>query len=390
MARLGGEVSAETLEAYRRAGAGVYDLLALAEARRSELAGADSEVVDDATRCLLLCTWNAFALQTVGDAFLDADYAANRRTVGFVPPITKEQAMRFYGEVEAWMRRSQAAHASGHDALDVAVPAELPAFAEVDPCPVEHLQAMLSATGALREHAETATLDAERLPGASPDQMAELRALLASAANAADYARGLYGGGRAGQEVHERVEASLQEALGLFYLAGQLAAMPDLVGRQPLPASVTGAGARLPGPGEPGFDPWVLTDPRSRDAWGRDPKARAAIDALWKFDPDARATLDLQAEVGEAMRRGYVVYATDRDGRRRGHYYCCPWPPIYATSRPVMIGGRRLRAGEEFTLEVSAEECTEGGPFKRELLVTSFGPTDRVDYCDPRDGGHDD
>lgn len=100
------------------------------------------------------------------------------------------------------------------------------------------------------------------------------------------------------QELHERIEQSVKEALGAYYLAGQLAAMPEFVGRRPVPVSVTGAGRRL--------------------------------------------------------------------------------------------AGRRLRAGQQLTLDVSAEEMAAGEPFKRELLLGNFNPTDRIDYCDPRAGGHED
>lgn len=271
VSRLSGEVSAETLDAYRRAGLGVYDLLAGAEAERSALAGTSAGDVRDATRCFLLCTWNAFALQTLGDAFVDADYEADPRTVGFVPPITKEQALGFYGEVEAWLGRGEQARVDPDVSLPLALPAELPAFVEVEPCPSEHLQAMLAAARTLGEHAETAIFDAERLPGAGARELAELRALLASAANAAGYATRLYGDGDVSQELHERIEQSVKEALGAYYLAGQLAAMPELVGRRPVPVSVTGAGRRLAGPGEPGFDPWCLTDPHTPSAGSATP-----------------------------------------------------------------------------------------------------------------------
>ncbi len=56
----------------------------------------------------------------------------------------------------------------------------------------------------------------------------------------------------------------------------------------------------------------------------------------------------------------------------------------------MTIGGRRLPSGQQFTADVSAEELAEGGAFKRELLLGSFTPTDRIDYCDPAGGGHDD
>lgn len=38
---------------------------------------------------------------------------------------------------------------------------------------------------------------------------------------------------------------------------------------------------------------------------------------------------------------------------------------------------------EQFTFDVSAEEMTEGGAFKREVMTGSFQPTNDVDYCDP-------
>lgn len=389
LARLNGEVSAETLDAYHRAGLGVYDLLSAAEAKRAEFAGGAGSEVDTATRCFLLCTWNAFALQTLGDAFVDADYAANSRTVGFVPPITKEQALNFYGEVESWMGHGHEAQANPHCRLPLALPAELPAFAEIEPCPSEHLEAMLGAADRLRAHAETAIVDAERLPGASEEQLSQLRGLLASATNAAGYARRLYGDGDVGQELHERIESSVKEALGSYYLAGQFAAMPELVGHRATPVSVTGAGQRLPGPGEPGFDPWCLTDPHSREQWQRDAQARRAVDTLWASDPAPRATLDLQSEVDAALGAGYVTYAADPRGRRLGNYFCCPWSAVYQTARPVTIGGQRLRSGQQFAVDVSAEEMAEGGAFKRELLLGNFSPTDRVDYCDPSEGGHD-
>ena len=58
--------------------------------------------------------------------------------------------------------------------------------------------------------------------------------------------------------------------------------------------------------------------------------------------------------------------------------------------RPVTIGGKRLRSLQQFTYDVSAEEMLSGGAFKREILIGVFQSTDKVDYCDPQSGGHDD
>src|SRR5260370_34027040 len=50
----------------------------------------------------LLCTWNAFALQTLGDELVEADYQADPRTAGFLPPVTAEQpAAQFRDDVTA-------------------------------------------------------------------------------------------------------------------------------------------------------------------------------------------------------------------------------------------------------------------------------------------------
>ncbi len=80
---------------------------------------------------------------------------------------------------------------------------------------------------------------------------------------------------------------------------------------------------------------------------------------------------------------GDIGYAIDRGGRRIGHCYCCPWSPIYLVKRPPFLGGRHLRPMEQFTLDVSAEEISEGGDFKRDVLVANFHPTDEVNYCNP-------
>ncbi|MHB1568379.1 MAG: hypothetical protein ACYCXW_00015 [Solirubrobacteraceae bacterium] len=152
--------------------------------------------------------------------------------------------------------------------------------------------------------------------------------------------------------------------------------MPDLIDHAPEPR-------RLPAPGEPGFDPWCLTDPESRRQWQRDPQARRAIELLWRSDPNPQRMVAIQAQIDELRDAGELQYASSR-GRRLGHYYCCPWSPIYQASRSVAIAGRRLATGEQFTFDVSAEELLEGGEFKRELVVGDFSPTGEVDCCDPR------
>jgi hypothetical protein len=83
-ASLAKERDAVVLEALRAAGKVAYDELMAADRAREQLA-ADSMSLWDAppaTGSLLLAAWNAYMLQTLGEQFLDADYAARPGTVG--------------------------------------------------------------------------------------------------------------------------------------------------------------------------------------------------------------------------------------------------------------------------------------------------------------------
>lgn len=389
-AKLAGEVGSGSLDAYRSAGAAAYGLLVDAEQLRQQLQteGRDGFSADPATKAFLVCAWNAFALQTLGDEFVEADYRADPNTVGFVPPVTAEQALAFYDEVEHWLVRAGQAKADPAYRLDLHVPAELPSWAVAEPCPHEHLMAMLAACRKLVEHAELAVADLKR---ADPEEHAPLLARVEAELSAvkanAEYAEQLHAQlhqNRANRELHERIERSIKDALERAYLLGQLAAMPELIDAGGETLGLTPE--RLPLPDEPGFDPWCLTDPDTRLGWQRDPQARQAIETLWDYDPDPARTLAIEAEIEAALEAGAVAYGTDARGRRLGNFYCCPWSAIYVVRRPVRIAGRRLRPMQQFAFDVSAEEIAEGGQFKRELLLGNFQPTSEIDYCNPRSG----
>lgn len=395
-AALQGEQSAETLESYRRAGRIAYQLIEDAERDREALAvsGTSPWTADPATQARFLCAWNAFALQALGDAFLDADYRLQPMTAGYVPAVTSEQLLAFYGQVQEWTSRARQAAASPTYVLDVEVPAALPPWVQAEPCPLSHLEGMLAATREFHAHVQTAS--SAVLGQARPEDqpsVEKLRALLASAESSAEYAEALVGR-QMPQRLHEELERYAKASIEQHYALGQLLAMPSLAAGydpksagRPVPRP---GGTRLPAPGEPGFDEWCLTDAASRSRWKRDPQAQEAIEALWRNDPDPRATLDIQRQIEAALDRGDIAYATGRNGARLGNYYCCPWSPIYSVRRPVRIGEVSLRPMQQFTFDASAEEALEGGDFRREILVGVFNPTAAVDYCNPLAGGHSD
>ena len=397
-AALSGEVSSDTLEAYRRASLAVYDALERCQAHRTNAKEQwqNAWTLPPATQAEILCTWNAFVLQTLGDRLLDADYQNNPDTKGFVLPVTADQILRFYGQVEEWLNRAQQAHYNPDYKLDVAVPVELPAWSDVEPCPNVHLFGMMEALHAVRDHTEAALIFLNSSPPHNKEQEKScnaLRQLHAAAQTKARYADEMMGMDPS-REVHERVKEHVKEAIEQYYLLGQLLAMPDLAAKSiALPNPVDEAkNARRerkarprvrPLPGESGFDIWCLTDPHSLPRWKMDKQARKAIKRLWELDPDPCHTLEIKDEIDTALGCGDIDYARDKWGQKLGHFYRAPWSPVYFARRPVTIGGFRLRALEQFIFNVSCDGVHLGAEFTREIMVGNFQPTARFDYGDP-------
>ncbi|MEU0566831.1 hypothetical protein ABZ297_15765 [Nonomuraea sp. NPDC005983] len=392
-----GEVRSDELEAYRRAGGIVYTELEHAEALRLRLAqeGVNLWHGPRSASGQLLCTWNAFVLQTIGEQLLDADYAADPRTTGYVPTVTSRQVAACFDQVEGWVSRArQAAGNPGYLVEEeLQLPADLPEWAEADPCPLPHLHGMLAASRAIRQHAEVAFGIFEQTVADAYEHRGDLqrlRQLAAEAATAADYAEGLLKA-HPQPRLHEAIEGRLQRALELYYHLGQLIAMPKRI------AGYRGSAAPAPAPATydsltvnaRDFDPWCLTDPQRRDFWKADPRAWQSIKEMWEYDPDPAATLRIQAEINAAFREGFIRYAVNAALEPLGSYHCCPFPAIYMVRRPVVIGGKQLRPAQQFTFEASAEDVPTGGQFRREIIVANFQPTNKVDYCDP-DGLHGD
>jgi hypothetical protein len=387
VARLQGEVPATTLEAYRRASLQVFELMDQAEARRSGCAaeGLDAWTVPAATRAGLLCAWNAFVLQTLGNDILDADYAAEPATVGFVPPVTADQVLTFYSQVEGWVNRAQQAHANPDYTLDVAVPAELPPWSQVEPCPTTHMRGIVRAMGTVADHVSAAM---SFLPQAPPDdaqqkaQLNRIRQRFAAAQAKARYAMDLHGAVPS-RELHERVDPHARAAIELFYELGQLIADPTLAmglgPTHPARSLTTSGGVPQRGvlPGDPRFDPWCLTDPDARAVLLHDKQAKRALRKMWELDPDPAKTLALYDEIRAAFERGDVAYAATSKGRV-GHFHCCPWTSVLVARRNVTLAGTALRTMQQFVYDVGAVNRAE--TFRRRIVVGTFQQTEQVEY----------
>ncbi|GAA5532669.1 hypothetical protein [Deinococcus aluminii] len=391
-ASLRGERDAETLYAYRRAGAQIHPLLDAAERRRFDLmvSGQSPFAVPRHVGLELACAWNAFALQTLGDKMLEADEAADPTTAGFVPPVTFDQVQGYYSGVQRWLgHASQAAHDPAFDLPPGTLPARLPEWSPVEPCPRPHLEAMMAALEAMRLHAEAAMHGLEQAtPEADAPRLARLRGQVAEALSQAGYVSGMYTPG-ASLALHEQIEEQAKRATESLYRVGQLISYPALLtepGRASTPPGREpphqGTFARTPLPGEPGFDPWAMTDPGNVAALRRNPDARRVIEEMWALDPDPAASAALWDDVRRALQTGGAVPARHPDGQFVGFYFCTPYCTIYEARRPLVIGDTPVPKGQRFTLECAAEGVRIGYPFKREVVVGSFR-TATIDYCDP-------
>jgi hypothetical protein len=356
-------------------------------ARAAQLAtGLDPWRAPRSTQLRFVATWNAFALQTLGSTLLDVDTAADPATAGYLPPATYRQCWAWLTGVAGWLSIGRQADADpdGGIGAQLALPAALPPWERVEPCPPAHLTAFSAAMPVLREHAELAVFALEN-SGVPADRLAEfglLRRLCADAAAAADYAAGLHTRIR-DQRLHELIESRLQHAVGLWYHVGQLAVMPTLLtGYQPPALDPRPEPDQLPGGAR--FDPWCLTDPATRQEWQNDPRAGQAIQALWAADPNPVATLALHAQIERAREAGAIAYLPTGTGG--SCYFCCPWSPLYQVNRPITLAGRHLSVAQQFALDISAEQLAEGGPFVRRIVTGPFQPTDHIDYCNPSDG----
>ena len=372
VAHLHGEVAATTLEAFRRGGGSVWDLQPVLEQRRLEamVAGSDWWSMPAATEAASLCGWNAAALQLLGDELLDADEATSGRDRSFVEPTTAEQIFAFYGQVAGWLSRAQQALHNPDYELDVAVPAVLP-LVETKPRSHEHLVGLVEGMSRLRTRTDAVLAELGEGKGEATKARHRIEQLKAEGDAAADYASHL-GTPVPEAEVEAEVAAQASCALDRYYLVGQLAARPRLA-LQPFPYTQVprqhpGQPSPFPGPGDDGFDPWCLTDPRVRGRLKRMSAARDLLTRLWAADPDPARTLAIKAEIDGALVRDDIAHDV-------GHFDRCPWSPIYLAKRPVRIGRVQVHPLQQFTYQVTIEYSGNKRRFVRRIVKGPFSPS---------------
>lgn len=228
------EQSVEPLLAYRRAGAAAHEWIQKAPAHWAGLAVSDADPWTAATpeSMQLLCAWNAYVPQLVAEQLLEAEARSGTNRAGYLPAVSAEQAMRLFRAVEPWLTRSARAATDPRYRvdLDVRLPAGLPAWVEIEPCPPTHLQAMVAATRQLRSLVQVDLGNLRDLPATGRHAPAydQLVMLSEESAAAVEYAGRLLHPG-ASTRVHAEVEARLKYALERQNHVGQLCALPALL-----------------------------------------------------------------------------------------------------------------------------------------------------------------
>lgn len=222
---------AGTLDAYRRAGSTVDDLLKQVEGARLEieLQSLDPWSVPLARQAELLSAWNVFALQTLGDKILKAYGRASAQRQGALPDAVAEQALAYYDEVEDWVSRARQAEQSLAYRPDVSLPAELPYLGGTGQRPGWYADGLHEGMRSLRADVRASLVDFERsAPEGRRDELSRLRQLLAEADSASEYVEQLWSRDMP-SVMRSQFEARVIEAAQMYYRLGQLLAMPRLL-----------------------------------------------------------------------------------------------------------------------------------------------------------------
>ncbi len=346
-AHVRGEVSTGDLASYSSANSAAYDML-------------DGLPPEGDAR---LAAWCAFVLQTHADNLVSSGSAS-----GFCEQEAYDEARVLYELVGGWLDRARRAGASGDWKHDVVIPA---------PYPRPRGAQGRAELEAMRKTLETVQARAGvDLAARKGDPIYDrLSPALAAVQSALDAAVGLAAGHSPAPELQGTLAQTLLGGLDRAYQAGQLMAKPELLALPkalaPLPGPAGSAALTLFLPGDPGFDPWCLTDPIERRARQDDGVSAGQLAELWQSDPDPSRTLAIQTEIAAALEAGSVDYLPD-DLAGSLHVVSSkrPWPGamyVYAQAG-VSIGGQQLDEGDRFILAVGGGA---GDGFQRAIVRLS-------------------
>ncbi len=179
----------------------------------------------------LLCSWVAYALQSLADAFVEAEERSGPPpSPGFLTAVTADQVRLIAVAVPPWIARARRAAADpGYDvAGDVPLPATLPPWVQVEPCPLSHPTGMRNAAATMFERRQLAMADFERATSSHAGVQSDMRARVAALQALLDATPGSVRGSLRARE-HEAAEVALRELVNRCFELGQMLSRPRLL-----------------------------------------------------------------------------------------------------------------------------------------------------------------
>ncbi|MDX2005891.1 MAG: hypothetical protein SFU83_11485 [Meiothermus sp.] len=239
LALLKGETSSRPLEAYRRRGARIYDLLnQQPRGLWEEPPGAGAG---------RLCAWNAFALQLFADRLQEADSKLDPYTEGFTPAHLHGLLLRYYQTSIQWYEAALEAQQDLTYLPPAKLPASMPAWKGASQFSHSILTALYEAVLALREQSDKQVDAFAEVSGGThsrankggaergvqvftfPENHPEMLRVLLHKQSHAGRKLIAVGGQLARSEVGRNTWFDLRLAAGQYFALGQLAAMPELI-----------------------------------------------------------------------------------------------------------------------------------------------------------------
>ena len=339
-ARARGEVSTAAVAAFGSGSRDAYDLLEQVPPEGPARAAA----------------WCAFVYRTLGDELLSSGSAE-----GYASEASVAHAQVAYQLAADWLARARDAAADPGYHLNVSMPQPLPRLPhELDGQQLTAMRATLETLQA-RLGADVAAL--------APDEPVRkrLEPSLEAVQSSLDTTAAARTGG---PELLPTLAAAIHGGLDRAFSLGQLLAMPTLLAssrgdRPETPSPATAATVQVLRPGDPGFDPWCLTDPIKRRSRSESPESEVQLEEFWRGDPEPEKTLTLQAAILAAVESGAADYLPpntvgelEKIGNR------CPWPGVMYAKHLVVVGEMELHPGDCFVLAAGQEN----DEFRRELL----------------------
>jgi len=355
-----GEVSDANIQGYLRAASQIEDIWQQIDDRLAAM-NAQGVVPWEAyagLRYPLAFIRAARTYQVFVRELLAADAAFDPKMAGYLPQVTYDQANALCHNIQPNLQRAIAALSGTNFVPDVSFPLILGPRVESDgrPCPVAHLEGMISAAREVREWAagliaqyENAVTHATNpAPAEIITHISELQSRLAQADSQLRFGADLVGQvtqGQATAQLHEEAENSLWDALQQLFLLNQAVALPEAlrpvprqtpVSRQPLPTRVYRDRRIRPD------DLWRIAAPSARSElrgteFGTDEMGEMCEKMGGILSAGAQQYLD---EVDAAVARGDVYQIAAMAN--------CPFEPLYKARRALEIAGSSIPASYEF------------------------------------------